>query len=100
MSTETPIPKRKPFRSRRYLDWVKTQPCVICGAPADDPHHMIGLGGMSGMGMTAPDSLAMPVCRPHHDEIHRNPDWWDRQWEFVARTLDRALAEGVLEVKP
>lgn len=88
--------KQKPFRSRKYLDWVKKQPCVMCGAPADDPHHIIGIGGMSGMGRKAPDSMTVPVCRPHHDEIHRTPELWPRQWEWIARTLDKALAEGAL----
>lgn len=90
--------KQKPFRSRKYLDWVKQQPCVMCGAPADDPHHIIGVGHMSGMGRTAPDSMALPVCRIHHDEIHRTPELWPQQWEWAARTLDKALMDGVLEV--
>jgi len=88
--------KPRPFRSRRYLDWVKQQPCVMCGAPADDPHHLIGVGHMSGMGRTAPDTMAMPACRQHHDEIHATPELWPQQWEWVARTLDRAITEGVL----
>lgn len=91
--------KFKAFRSRQYLKWVKQQPCVMCGAPADDPHHLKGVGHMSGGGMTAPDSMVMPVCRRHHDEIHRTPELWDRQWEWVARTLDAALREGVLEAR-
>lgn len=91
--------KLKAFRSRQYLKWVKQQPCVMCGAPADDPHHLKGVGHMSGGGMTAPDSMVMPVCRRHHDEIHRTPELWDRQWEWVARTLDAALREGVLEAR-
>lgn len=89
--------KQKTFRSRKYLNWVKQQPCVMCGAPADDPHHITGVGGMSGMGMTAPDSMVMPVCRMHHDEIHRTPELWGRQWEWISRTLDSALREGVLK---
>ena len=88
--------KQKPYRNRKYLDWVKRQPCVMCHAPADDPHHIIGVGRMSGMGTTAPDSMAIPLCRHHHDEIHRTPELWDQQWEWVARTLDNALREGVL----
>ncbi len=87
----------KAFRSRAYLDWVKAQPCVVCGAPADDPHHLAHVGGMSGMGMTAPDSLAMPVCRPDHDRIHREPELWPLQFEWIAKTLDKALRDGVLE---
>lgn len=86
----------KAFASQAYIDWLKTLPCCNCQAPADDPHHLIGLGGMSGTGMTAPDSMAMPVCRPCHDEIHATPELWPRQWEWIARTLEKALRDGVL----
>lgn len=84
------------FRSQEYLDWVKTQPCVICGAPADDAHHIIGCGSMGGMGMKAPDSMTMPVCRGHHQAIHTQPELQSYQWEWVARTLGKALADGVI----
>ncbi|MCL1485144.1 MAG: putative HNHc nuclease [Marinobacter sp.] len=89
--------KRKPRAgdNRSYLDWVKTQPCVICQRPADDPHHIIG-AGLSGMGMTAPDLLAMPVCREHHNEIHESPDLWARQFEWVVRTIAKAVSAGEL----
>ena len=90
--------KLKAYRSRRYLDWVKQQPCVMCGALSDDPHHLVGVGHMSGMGMTAPDTMAMPVCRQHHDEIHKTPELWPQQWEWICRVIDKALSEGVLRV--
>ena len=88
--------KRKTWRSRRYLDWVKSQPCCVCGAPADDPHHLTGIGKLGGMGTKAPDWAVMPVCRRHHDELHRDPNLWPDQWEYVARTMGRAIEEGVL----
>ncbi len=84
------------WRSRTYLDWVKTLPCVMCGAPADDPHHIKGVGQLSGAGLTAPDWAVVPVCRTHHDEIHLKPDLWPLQWEWAALTLGKAIDEGVL----
>ena len=90
--------KSKAFRSKRYLQWVKTQPCVLCGSPADDAHHIIGTGNLSGMGMTAPDVFTMPACRQHHTTIHQSPEVWSAQWEWIARTLAKAVAEGVLAV--
>lgn len=84
------------WRSRAYLDWVKAQPCVVCGCSADDPHHAKGIGNLSGSALTAPDSMAMPVCREHHDEIHQDPTLWPEQWRWVALTLSKALDEGVL----
>lgn len=86
------------FRSRQYLDWVKQQRCCNCLAPADDPHHIIGLGwGLSGMGLTAPDSYAIPLCRPCHDAVHTDPamQWMQPIW--LMDTINAGLeqfAEG------
>lgn len=84
------------YRNSSYLAWVKTLPCVLCHGPADDPHHLIGVGQLGGMGTKAPDTFVMPVCREDHDRIHRTPDLWPEQWKWVAKTLARAVEEGVL----
>lgn len=84
------------MKSRKYLKWVKEKPCSVCGAPADDAHHIIGVGHFSGMGMKAPDYLSVPLCRGHHEEIHRNPELWQSQWENIVRTLHRAFQEGIV----
>lgn len=88
------------WRSPAYLAWLKGQPCCRCGAPADDPHHAIALDNLSGTGLTAPDSWAMPVCRPCHDLIHRDPELWPLQALWVARTLTAAIQQGVLALVP
>lgn len=90
-SMGTPDPR---WRNRRYLQWVKTLPCVMCGQPADDPHHIKGVGHLSGAGITAPDWAVMPVCRFHHDEIHATPELWPLQWEWITRTLGAAIEQG------
>lgn len=79
------------FRSRQYLDWVKSQECCCCGAPADDPHHVIGMYHLSGMGMQAPDSMALPVCRGCHDEIHRSPELQRMQPAWLLDTLSAGM---------
>nr|WP_299241430.1 hypothetical protein [uncultured Halomonas sp.] len=89
------FPKTKPFRSRRYLNWVASQPCAMCQAPADEAHHLIGIGGYSGMGTKAPDDLSIPACRSCHEHIHARPELIYGQWENIARTLHRAICEGV-----
>lgn len=93
------LAKQKRWKSRKYLDWVKRQECIhpMCSAPADDPHHLIGVGGRGGMGLTAPDMYTMPLCRRHHDEIHDTPSMWPEQWQWICRTLERAINEGVLK---
>lgn len=92
------LPKNKAWRSRHYLDWVASQPCCVCGAPADEAHHIKGTGGMSGTGMKAPDSASMPMCRTHHDEMHRDPSLWPDQYRYITATLIRAIDQGVFKL--
>ena len=92
------LQKNKFWRSQEYLAWVRTQQCTEC--PSQDTkseaHHIIGVGGLSGMGMKAPDWATMAVCKRCHDAIHENPDRWDQQWEMIVRTLGSAIDEGIL----
>lgn len=91
--------KINPFRSKKYLVWVKQLPCAICGAPADDAHHIIGIGNMGGTGTKAPDNMSFPLCRWCHGVYHRDSSLWPKQWEYICRTIDLALSEGILIVK-
>lgn len=81
------------YKNRKYLNMVKLEDCVMCYAPADDPHHIIGQG-MGGMGMKAPDWAVMPLCRNCHTKIHNSPELWDSQWEYVAKMLGKAIESG------
>ncbi len=87
--------KDKPFRSIKHTGWVKSLDCCNCGAPADDPHHIIN-EREGGTGTKACDLLSMPLCRPCHSEIHRPEGDKSQQWKWVAKTLQKAIKEGVL----
>lgn len=90
----------KPWRSQKYLNWVKTLPSVISGRPSDDAHHLIG-HGQGGMGTKVADCWTFPLTRDEHTELH-NMGWkaWEEQygsqWKFVAETLHKAILEGLL----
>ena len=59
-----------PYRSRAYLDFVRSKPCMVarCAAkPPSDPHHWAGSRGMS---QKVDDTRTVPLCRIHHDELH------------------------------
>lgn len=92
-------PKRRRWENEKYTRWVKAQPCICCNQPADDPHHLIG-HGMGGMGTKAHDLFVIPLCRAHHDELHANAVAFEEKYgtqpELLLKTLDRALAIGVL----
>lgn len=85
------------IESRAYLDWVKTLPCCVCDSPADDPHHIV-VAGYKGMGSKTPDFWAIPLCRPHHDELHHDRQAWEEnngsQFEHAAVTMLQAILEG------
>ena len=86
----------KRYRNAKYLSWVRSLPCSICGGEAGQAHHIIGVGKMSGMGLKAPDWAVMPVCGMCHGIVHSMPIHWDNQWEFITRTLGKAIEEGIL----
>ena len=92
-------PKRKRWENEKYTRWVKAQQCACCNQPADDPHHLIG-HGQGGMGTKAHDLFVLPLCRKHHDELHRDTvafeEKYGSQLTLIFRFLDRALAIGVL----
>lgn len=88
------------WRSKDYLKWVRSQPCVMCNRQADDAHHIKGIGHLSGAGIKAPDQFVMPLCREDHDKIHNSPELWPKQWEWIARTLAKAIDDEVLVMGP
>ena len=69
-----PYPKIKTPRSREYLDWLKTQQCVICGRAKEEyrdivPAHQT-INGHGFMGGKANDFHALPMCSFCHAEGH------------------------------
>ena len=56
--------KQKRWTSKKYLDFVRQQLCIICGRSPVEAHHVktIGSGG--------DDTFAVPLCIEHHCIIH------------------------------
>ena len=53
----------KPQRNPRYLAWIRTQPCCVCGTTRGiEASHT----GPRGLGQKSPDSSAIPLCAKHH----------------------------------
>jgi hypothetical protein len=59
-------PKIKTIRDKKYMDWVKTLPCMICGRQSE-PHHE----GARGIGIKASDWDTIPLCNVHHRDRHQ-----------------------------
>jgi len=91
--------KDNPVRSKKYLKWIDGLDCCLCHAPADTHHHIIGIGDGI-MGGKACDLLSMPVCTGCHALFHRqheNPELKLEQWEYVAKTLQKAIKDGIIK---
>ena len=95
--------KYKPTRSKKYINFVKSLPCVASNAPADWAHHVIdcGLGGV--MGGKVSDLFTIPLTDAQHKLIHHNVKAWEErngpQILHVLKTLEKAEAAGLIEVK-
>ncbi|MEL5495034.1 DUF968 domain-containing protein [Serratia nevei] len=93
------LPKKTRAEDSKYTRWVKTRPCVVCGARADDPHHIIG-HGQGGMATKAHDFFTIPLCRKHHDALHENMTAWEAehgsQVELLFEFLDFSFGIGAI----
>ena len=69
-------PLRK--RSKAHLAYIRSQACVICQRQPCDAHHL-KFAQTRAMGRKVSDEFTVPMCREHHDELHRHGNeiaWW------------------------
>lgn len=94
----------KPFRSKKYMDYVRDLPCAVTGQDhiQSDPHHLWGYG-LSGMGQKPSDFFIMPLKHEIHQQLHLNGKEWLHdmygvyQIDCVVETLRTALKDGVID---
>jgi len=60
------------LRDRKYLDWLRTQRCIVTGRYASeydavDPCHL----GVSGIAMKSPDDEVLPMLHSIHVISHQ-----------------------------
>lgn len=81
------------MKNAKHLSFVRQLPCIHCTAPApSEAHHIKGIGHFSGAAMKASDFATMPLCRDCHRMIHAEPDQNFMQYEWLARTLLKAIS--------
>lgn len=89
------ISLRQPARDRKYLNWVKTKPCIRDGKPSDDPHHIFGSTMGSNKHSKSSDYHVVPVCRECHNYYEANPR---ENWALVPEVF-RLMTEYLSDVK-
>ena len=73
-----PLSEPRRYRDRAHLEFVASQPCLLCGRQPSDPHHLRFMQPRA-MGRRVSDEFAVPLCRTHHRAVHRHGDeaaWW------------------------
>ena len=85
----------RPGDSRAHLAVIRALPCVVCGGPGGDPHHLLNVhdGAPKGVGRRNEDRWAIPVCRKCHDAAHAAGG--DEAWFMVCGINARQLAEAL-----
>jgi hypothetical protein len=70
-------PVRGTAAARHYMDCVVQLPCVCCNRYGVQLHHPIH-GRFAQR--KASDLDVIPLCKPHHDELHLMPKWWQAKY--------------------
>ena len=74
----TPLPKPSRARNKAHLRFVAAQPCLVCQRTPCDAHH-IKFAEPRAMGRKVSDEFTVPLCREHHQDLHRQGNeraWW------------------------
>ena len=89
----SPFPSAKTgrHRSKKYMAYICTHPCLICGA-VSEPHHESTING-NGMGIKPDDALCLPLCRMCHSERHSQgfDTFWQRNGYFTQDVMREQL---------
>jgi hypothetical protein len=73
-----PLSEPRRNRDRAHLKFVASQPCLRCERQPAEPHHLRFVQPRA-LGRKVSDEYAVPLCRTHHREVHRQGDeaaWW------------------------
>jgi ERF superfamily len=73
-----PLSEPRRYRDRAHLEFVASQPCLVCGRQPCDAHHLRFMQPRA-LGRRVSDEFAVPLCRTHHRALHRHGDeaaWW------------------------
>jgi hypothetical protein len=79
----------KPTRNAKYLAWIRTLPCLVCGRTTGvEAAHT----GPHGVAQKSPDTSAVPLCVRHHrtgrDSYHKlGPRAFERRHRFDIRSV-------------
>ena len=73
------FPKEPPRRrSKDHLAFIRSQGCLVCQKTPADAHHL-KFAQPRTLARKVSDEFTVPLCRSHHQSLHRHGDeraWW------------------------
>lgn len=95
--------KLPPFRSKKYREWVASNPCCYTGySYGVIPHHPISCGLGGAMGSKVSDLFCIPLNAEFHSKTHAGKDGFEHYIDQKAEALkmiELAVSEGVLKLE-
>jgi hypothetical protein len=87
------IPKKKTSRDKKYLAWIRQQPCLVSGSEYDIVAHPVRLPGEGGIGMKVSDYYTVPLRAEIHVQLHLTGEmeFWSLQYIKPTEELVRLL---------
>ena len=78
---ELPIAEPRRIRDKEHLQYVASQPCLICGRTPSQAHH-IRFAQARALSRKVSDEWTVPICATHHRSLHDGGDeerWWQER---------------------
>ncbi|MET4183435.1 hypothetical protein ABIB94_005554 [Bradyrhizobium sp. JR7.2] len=92
------FPKEAPRkRSKVHLAFIRNQPCLICKRAPADAHHL-KFAQPRTLGRKVSDEFTVPLCRSHHQSLHRHGD--ERAWWVNMQITPLPIAKELWQASP
>lgn len=95
------LQKQPPWRSEKYLKYIRSLPCVVTGRTEHVVAHHITTSGSRGTGTKPDDFYCIPLTAYQHQGLHCDPRRWEQsygtQLMHWQRTISQAIRCGGLD---